>query len=202
MRCAMWCGLHPWRRPQPDGGRANQSCAVDRDGRAGQTAWLPRCEYPVWRRACSVCSTWRAWSEGIPDEAYKPLAGDDKPTARYYAACNRDRSCRPRQPGFRRGGGKLPAAAPLAQERAALRALPEDSAEQIAEKRRRFEAAQADWLSMPGARQPTCSSPPFLLPKTGGRRRSAELAMVPTTSRCLAGTGRQPGVPGSGGAGR
>ena len=47
------CGarLHPWRRPQPDGGRADQGGAVDRDGRARQATRLPRQQHPLRRLA-------------------------------------------------------------------------------------------------------------------------------------------------------
>jgi hypothetical protein len=119
--------------------------------------------------------------KGIPDEAYKPLAGDDKPTARFYAARNRDERRGQGSLDFARGGGKLPAAAPLAQARAALRALPEDSPEQIAEKRRRFEAAQADRLNYAWGEAADLFIAAFLLPKTGGAPALGQAPMVPTT---------------------
>jgi N-6 DNA Methylase len=128
--------------------------------------------------------------EGIPDEAYKPLAGDDKPTARYYAARNRDERRGQGSLDFARGGGKLPAAAPLAQVRAALRALPEDSAEQVAERRRRFEAVQADRLTYSWGEAANLFIAAFLLPKTGGPLTLGQGPMVPTTGdvwRAMAG---------------
>ena len=51
--CAPRCGplVHPRRRPQSDGGRANQSRAVDRDGGTRQAARIPRCQYSLRRFA-------------------------------------------------------------------------------------------------------------------------------------------------------
>ncbi len=66
-----------------------------------------------------------ALAKGIPEAAYKPLTGDDKPTAKYYAT--RNRTEQKGQSDLFLRGGKLPAAAPLAQARAAVRALPEES---------------------------------------------------------------------------
>jgi hypothetical protein len=117
--------------------------------------------------------------KGIPDEAYKPLAGDDNPTARYYAARNRDERKGQGNLDFARGGGKLPPAAPLADARAALRALPEDSAEQVAERRRRFEAAIRSAQAWGEAADLFIAA--FLLPKIGGPPALGEAPMVPTT---------------------
>ena len=120
-------------------------------------------------------------SKGVPDEAYKPLAGDDKPTARFYALRNRDERAGQGSLDFSRGGGKLPPSAPLARVRAELRALPEDNVEQIAEKRRRFEAALADRLSHAWGEASDLFTAAFLLPKTGGPLAPGQIALVPTT---------------------
>ena len=120
-------------------------------------------------------------AEGVPDAAYKPLAGDDKPTARFYAARNRDERRGQGSLDFARGGGKLPAAAPLAQARAALRALPEETPEQIAEKRRKFEAAQTDRLNYAWGEAADLYITAFLLPKTGGAPALGQAPTVPTT---------------------
>ncbi len=120
-------------------------------------------------------------SKGVPDEAYRPLAGDDKPTARFYALRNRDERAGQGSLDFSRGGGKLPPSAPLARVRAEVRALPEDNVEQIAEKRRRFEAALADRLSHAWGEASDIFVAAFLLPKTGGPPASGELASIPTT---------------------
>lgn len=118
---------------------------------------------------------------GIPDEAYKPLAGDDKATARYYAARNRDEHGGQGALDFARGGGKLPAAVPLAHARAVLRALPEDSAEQVAEKRRRFEATQSERLRHAWGEAADLFVAAFLMPKIGGPPALDEDSVVPTT---------------------
>jgi hypothetical protein len=122
-----------------------------------------------------------ALAEGIPDAAYKPLAGDNKATARFFGARNRDERRGQGSLDFARGGGKLPAAAPLAQARAALRALPEDSPEQIAEKRRKYEAAQTDRLNYAWGEAADLYIAAFLLPKTGDAPALGQLPMVPTT---------------------
>src|SRR5271166_5617862 len=82
--------------------------------------------------------------QGIPDAAYKPLAGDDKETAEYFDKRNKAECVGQGNLDFAAGGGRLPAAAPLAEAARNLRAMPEDSTEEIAAKRRRFEAGRAD----------------------------------------------------------
>lgn len=122
-----------------------------------------------------------ALAHGIPEAGYKPLTGDDKPTAKYYAARNRDERRGQGSLDFARGGGDLPASGPLAQARATLRALPEDSSEQIADKRRRFEQARADRLSYSWGEAADLFIAAFLLPKTGGPPILGEAPTVPTT---------------------
>ena len=122
-----------------------------------------------------------ALAKGIPEAAYKKLTGDDKPTAKYYATRNRDEQKGQGSLDFARGGGRLPAAAPLAQARAAVRALPEESPEQIAEKRRRFEQARADRLSYAWGEAADLFIAAFLLPKTGGAPGLGQAPLVPTT---------------------
>jgi hypothetical protein len=120
-------------------------------------------------------------SKGVPDEAYKPLAGDDKRTARFYALRNRDELAGQGSLDFSRGGGKLPPSAPLARVRAEVRALPEDNVEQIAEKRSRFEAALTDRLSHAWGEASDLFVAAFLLPKIGEPPDSSEGASIPTT---------------------
>jgi hypothetical protein len=64
----------------------------------------------------------KALNKGIPDDAYKPLAGDDKETAKHFLARNRAERSGQGSLDFGGGGGRLPAAAPLAGEARALRA--------------------------------------------------------------------------------
>ena len=73
--------------------------------------------------------------EGIPDAAYKPLTGDDKAVAKYYAAKNRrEKAERDRIAsgfGFNRHRD-------LTKQFAELRAMPEETVEQIEAKARRL----------------------------------------------------------------
>ncbi len=117
---------------------------------------------------------------GVPDAAYKPLTGDDRATARYYAARNRDEQRGQGSFDFARDGGKLPAA-PLAKAWAGLRAMPEDSPEQVAEKCRRFEAARADRLSFAWGEAADMYIAAFLLPKREQPPALGAAPMVPTS---------------------
>lgn len=123
-----------------------------------------------------------ALRKGIPDEAYKPLAGDDKDTAKYFASRNRAEKKGQGELDFGRGGGRLPTAPPLGEMTRALRALPEDNAEQIAEKAKRFAQAQADqnwWIWRVAADLYVAA---FLAPKTGGAPENPNVATIPTSA--------------------
>jgi hypothetical protein len=79
-------------------------------------------------------------SEGIPDEAYKVLDGDDRDVANYYRAKNR------REVAERErieGGFGLARQRDLAQALTALADMPEETVEEIAAKRARFEELTA-----------------------------------------------------------
>lgn len=123
----------------------------------------------------------KALDEGIPDDAYKPLTGDDKDTAKYFAKRNKDEKKGQGTLDFIGGGGTLPPAK-LAATMDDLRHLPEDSMAQIAEKRRRFAAWEADPKRY--ATKVTCDLyiAAFLLPKKGGVPANANSVTVPTTS--------------------
>jgi hypothetical protein len=54
-----------------------------------------------------------ALRHGIPDTAYRPLTGDDRETARYFQRRNRDERTGQGDFDFTKGGGRLPAAAPI-----------------------------------------------------------------------------------------
>jgi len=123
----------------------------------------------------------RVLAEGIPDAAYKPLTGDDKATARYFLQRNRDEREGQGRLDFARGGGKLPEQAPLARERQALRAMPEDSTTDIVERRRRFEAARAERHSYALGEAADLYIAAFLLPKTGGPPAHGQVPVAPTT---------------------
>jgi hypothetical protein len=123
----------------------------------------------------------KALDEGIPDDAYKPLTGDDKETAKYFAKRNKDEKKGQGTLDFIGGGGTLPPAK-LAATMGDLRHLPEDSMAQIAEKRRRFAAWEADPKRY--ATKVACDLyiAAFLLPKKGGVPANANSVTVPTTS--------------------
>jgi hypothetical protein len=122
-----------------------------------------------------------ALCHGIPDAAYKPLTGDDKDTARYFARRNRAEREGQGHLDFAAGSGRLPTAGSLAHEARALRAMAEDSLAEIAAKRRRFAAGRADpksWSLQTAADLYTAA---FLMPKTGGVRQR-NTATIPTTA--------------------
>lgn len=123
----------------------------------------------------------KALDEGIPDDAYKPLTGDDKDTAKYFTKRNKDEKKGQGTLDFIGGGGTLPPAK-LAATMDDLRHLPEDSVAQIAEKRRRFAAWEADPKRY--ATKVACDLyiAAFLLPKKGGVPTNANSVTVPTTS--------------------
>ncbi|MGH7085054.1 MAG: Eco57I restriction-modification methylase domain-containing protein, partial [Acetobacteraceae bacterium] len=129
-----------------------------------------------------------ALAEGVPDAAYKPLTGDDKPTAKYFSQRNRDE--RKGQADLLHGGRKLPAAAKLAAALLAMRALPEDSPDEIAAKRERWKELQSGPLTHARGEAADLYIASFLLPKTGGPPALGREPMVPTTGdvwRALAG---------------
>jgi hypothetical protein len=122
-----------------------------------------------------------ALEEGIPDDAYKALTGDDKDTAKYFAKRNKDEKKGQGSFDFAGGGGTLPPAR-LAATMDDLKHLPEDSVAQIAEKRRRFAAWEADPKRY--ATKVACDLyiAAFLLPKKGGVPANANGVAVPTTA--------------------
>ena len=124
----------------------------------------------------------KALEKGIPDDAYKPLSGDDKETAKHFLARNRAERSGQGSLDFGGGGGRLPAAAPLAGEARALRAMPEDSPEEIAAKHKTFESVRADprcWNLRIAADLYVAA---FVTPKTGGVPANRNTATIPTTA--------------------
>jgi N-6 DNA Methylase len=119
-------------------------------------------------------------AQGIPDAAYKPLTGDEKETAKHFDKRNKDEKKGQGALDFA-GGGKLPAPPPLAGTARALHALPEDSVEEIAEKRRRFEAANADPKSWAWRVAADLYVAAFLTPKTGGMPANRNTVTILTT---------------------
>lgn len=123
----------------------------------------------------------KALDDGIPDDAYKPLTGDDKETAKYFAKRNKDDKKGQGTLDFIGGGGTLPPGR-LAATMDDLRHMPEDSVAQITEKRRRFAAWEAD--PRRNATKVACDLyiAAFLLPKKGGIPTNVNVVTVPTTS--------------------
>ena len=123
---------------------------------------------------------------GIPDAAYKPLTGDDKAVARHYAKKNKEeRSERARiEEGFRFGRQR-----DLMRDFAAMRAMPEDTLDQIAAKSKRLNTLTGSgtdsWLFSRACDLYVAAflAPKIVLPVTAGPdglpRRGAET--VPTS---------------------
>jgi hypothetical protein len=120
--------------------------------------------------------------KGIPDAAYKPLAGDDKETAKHFEKRNKAEYQGQGSLDFTGGGGRLPAALPMADEARVLRAMPEDSPEDIVTKRKRFEATRAEphLLNLRNASDLYIAA--FLMPKTGGVPGNRDAVTIPTTA--------------------
>jgi len=123
-----------------------------------------------------------ALRKGVPDEAYKPLSGDDKETAKHFAARNKAEKRGQGTLDFGIGGGSLPAPPPLAETTRAILALPEDSIEEIAEKKKRLAAAQADPRRRDWQTAADLYLAAFLVPKTGGMPDSRNYVTIPTTA--------------------
>ena len=122
----------------------------------------------------------KALDEGIPDEAYKPLIGDDKDTAKYYAKRNKDEKRGQAAFDFL-GDGSLPPAK-LAAEMDDLRHLPENTIAEIEEKRRSFKAWEADPKRYAAKVACDLYIAAFLLPKKGELPTRGSTVTVPTTA--------------------
>ena len=123
-----------------------------------------------------------ALRKGVPDEAYKPLSGDDKETAKHFAARNRAEKRGQGALDFGIGGGSLPTPPPLAETTRTILALPEDSIEEIAEKKKRLAAAHADPTRRDWQVAADLYIAAFLLPKRGDAADSRDGVMIPTTA--------------------
>ena len=120
--------------------------------------------------------------EGIPDAAYKPLTGDDKDTAKYFAKRNKDEKAGQGSFDFARGGGSLPAARQLADLGGKLRALPETTLAEIDAKTKQFQALRAwpDWMHLKTACDAYVAA--FVAAKTGGIPANRNTVTIPTTA--------------------
>ncbi len=122
-----------------------------------------------------------ALAKGVPDAAYKPLAGDDKAAARALLVRNRAEREGQGALDFAGGGGRLPPVAPLARAERDWRALPEDSPAEITARRARFEAARADPRAWSLRLACDLYVAAFLARKPAGAAATVGTATVPTT---------------------
>jgi hypothetical protein len=120
--------------------------------------------------------------DGIPDAAYKPLTGDDKDTAKYYARANRDETAGQGSLDFTGGRSRLPAIRPIATEYTGFRALGEDTLDDIITKDRRFRSIRESDAFHKAEMACDLYIAAFLLPKTGDAPTSRGTRLVPTTS--------------------
>lgn len=120
--------------------------------------------------------------DGIPDAAYKPLTGDDKDTAKYYARANKDAKAGQGQLDFTGGRSRLPAIRPIASEYTGFRALGEDTLEDIITKDHRFRTIREGEAFHKAEIACDLYIAAFLLPKTGGPPTSRGTRLAPTTS--------------------
>lgn len=119
--------------------------------------------------------------QGIPDVAFKPLTGDDKETAKYFA--KRNRVEREGQGTFAFAGGTSHTAArpKIAEAMKALRAMAEDTPEEIEAKRRKLSALLADKNAWGWQIACDLYVAAFLAPKTGGVPKNPNEVTIPTT---------------------
>jgi hypothetical protein len=120
--------------------------------------------------------------DGIPDAAYKPLTGDDKETAKYYARANKDAKAGQGRLDFTGGRSRLPAIRPIATEYTGFRALSEDTLDDIITKDRRFRALRDGEAFHKVEMACDLYVAAFLSPKTGGAPTSRGSRTIPTTS--------------------
>lgn len=106
-----------------------------------------------------------ALEEGIPDEAYKPLAGDDKAAAKFYAKLNKDAKKGQGQLDFAAGGGAMPPRK-LAANLSSIKSMPEATVGQVEKKKLAFENWKNDPASIHTRIACDLYIAAFLLPKT------------------------------------
>jgi hypothetical protein len=123
--------------------------------------------------------------KGVPDEAYKPLTGDDKETAKAYAKFNKQQRDGKGATGFL---AALRPPADLIDAARVLAEMPEDTLEQISAKRASFERLHSghNWLNLKIASD--CYVAAFFSEKTDGIPSPADLARptIPLTDHVWA----------------
>ena len=122
---------------------------------------------------------------GVPDEAYKPLTGDDKETAKAYAKFNKQQRDGKGVTGFL---ATLRPPADLIDAARKLADMPEDTLEQISAKQTSFERLHSghNWLNLKIASD--CYITAFFAEKSGGIPGPADLARptIPMTDHVWA----------------
>ncbi len=123
----------------------------------------------------------KALQDGIPDAAYKPLTGDDKDTAKYYAQANKGAKGGQGELNLGGSGWQMPDTKPLALDFSGFRDLPEETVSQIGAKAKRFEdlREKPEFTRVQTAADLYVAA--FLLPKTGGAPTDPSKRIVPTT---------------------
>jgi hypothetical protein len=123
-----------------------------------------------------------ALEEGIPDAAYKPLTGDDAETAKHFKNSNTAEREGQGSLDFAAGSGRLPVVLPIADEARALRAMSEDNPDELASKRKRFDAALANPKRWNLRIATDLYIAAFLTPKTSGVPANGSMMTIPTTA--------------------
>ena len=80
---------------------------------------------------------------GIPDAAYEPLVGDDKGTARVFKRANLSEKGEQGRFLFEIGSSTMPVRWPLADETDEIKGMPEETADDVANRRRAFHNTEA-----------------------------------------------------------
>ncbi len=119
--------------------------------------------------------------QGIPDEAYKALTGDDKETARYFLKRNKEEKQGQGSFSFLGGSGKTAERPKLAEAMKALKSLPEDTPDEIAEKQRRYRAFGSGEQFWNLRKACDFYVAAFLAPKIGGVPKNPNEVTIPTT---------------------
>ncbi|MDX2079411.1 MAG: N-6 DNA methylase [Terrimicrobiaceae bacterium] len=119
--------------------------------------------------------------DGIPDAAYKPLTGDDKDTAKYYAQANKGAKGGQGELNLGGSGWQMPDTKPLAVDFSGFRDLPEETVTQIGAKAKRFEELRQTpgFTSVQTAADLYVAA--FVLPKAGGAPTNPAQRTIPTT---------------------
>lgn len=127
-----------------------------------------------------------ALSHGIPDAAYKPLAGDDKAVAKVFAARNKEDHKGQGRLGLFGGPTTIAIPPTLAADALALRALPEDSEGDITQREQAFERFHANPILTRYELAADLYTAAFLIPKmkstTTQNPEFPDMPLVPVTS--------------------